>query len=119
VARISKVSPALSVPLSAGSPCHRDRLAGERGLVDHRGDAHDDAVDRDQLAGAHQNHVADADLFDWNVLEAVIAARVRHSTRAIDQGFEIALGARHGKVFEHVAASIHDGDHDARQRLAQ
>ena len=40
----------------------RDRLAGQRRLVEHGARAGDDAVDRDDFAGAHQDRVADRDL---------------------------------------------------------
>ncbi len=104
----------------AGPPRHRDRLAGQRRLVDDGGGAGDDAVDRDDFAGAHENGIADRDRLDRHVFEkAVGAVPMRDAGRAVNQGFEVALGAGDREVLEHVAARIHHRDDDAGEVLAE
>jgi hypothetical protein len=100
-------------------PRNRDRLACQCRFVDHGASAGDDAIDRDDLAGAHQDSVADRHLFDGDVLDDR-APRVAHrrSERG-DQRLEIALGACDREVLEHVAPGIHDCDHDAGQGLSE
>ena len=44
---------------------------------------------------------------------------VRRPWRAIDQRLQIPLGAGDREILEHVAARIHDGDHDRGQVLAE
>jgi hypothetical protein len=67
-------------------PRNRDRLPRERGLIDDGAGAGDDAIDRDDLAGAYQDGIADRHLLDRDFLDAAFAAQVRHPRRAIDQG---------------------------------
>ena len=64
------------------------------------------------FAGAHQNDIADRDLVDRHVFEALCAASVRDARRAIDQRPEVAFGAGNREVLENVAAGIHDRDYD-------
>ena len=121
-ARSSKVSPALSEPLRASSPGaarSRNRLAGDRRLIDHRERAHDHAVDRNDLAGAHQNVVADRDFLDGYVFDGRGAAAMGDFRRAIDQRSKVAFGAGDGKILEQIAARIHDGNNDAGKILAK
>jgi hypothetical protein len=44
---------------------------------------------------------------------------MRNPRSAIYQRPKISLGASDGKIFQYIAASIHDGDHNAGERLAE
>ena len=70
LARISKVSPAFTVPLRAGSPSRR--VTGIGSPVSAASSimapgTQNDPVDGDHLASAHENDVAYSHLFNWNV----------------------------------------------------
>ena len=98
---------------------HRDRFAGQRQFVD-RGRARcDDAVDRNDFAGPHQEPIADGDVADRHLLDAVVDAAMRLARRAIDQRAQIMLGAGNRDILEHIAAGIHQRDDGAGQRLAE
>ena len=97
----------------------RDRLAGQRRLIDHGAGTQNDPVDRDYLAGAHQNDVAHDHLFNWNVSDRRSLTTMGNSRSAIDQRLQVALGAGDGKVLQHIAACIHHGDNDPGQILAK
>ena len=73
---------------------HRDRLAGQRRLVDHGAVAADHAVDRNDLAGAHQHPVADRDVADRHVLDARAGQPMRQARRPVDQRAQVVLGAQ-------------------------
>ena len=76
-------------------------------------------VDRDDLAGAHQNCVPDRDLVDRHIFESIALLAVRETRRAIDERLQIAFGAPDGKIFQQIAAGIHDGDNHPRQCFAK
>ncbi len=122
VARISNVSPALTVPLRAASPSRRATGIGSpvsaassiMALA-----AGDQPVDRDHLAGAHQDDVADRDLLDRDIGDGLDLPAMRDTGRAVDQGLEVTLRARDREILQHIAARIHDGDHDAGEILAK
>ena len=98
---------------------HRDRLAGQRQFVDRGRGRADDAVDRNDFAGAHQEPVADRDLGYRHLLDAVTDAAMGLARRAVDQRAQIMLGAGHRDILQHVAAGIHQRHHGAGQRLAE
>ena len=97
----------------------RDRLSGQRRLVQHGARAGDDPIYRDDLAATDQDEISDRDRLYGDVLDMPFAPPVRDPRRAIDQRFEIALGARDSEILKHVAAGIHDRHHYARQSLAE
>lgn len=101
------------------SAVDRYGLSRQRRLVEHGTRARDDAVHRHDLAGQDEDGVADRDVLDGDILDSAAAPAVRDSRRAIDQRFEIALGARDGEILEHIAAGIHDRDHHPSQHLAK
>ena len=92
---------------------HGNGLPGQSRLVERGGRAEDDAVDGNDLASAHEYRVADRHGVDRNVFDHVMVAPVRDSWRAIDERFEVALGAGDGEVFEQIAASVHHGNYGA------
>ena len=98
---------------------HRDRFAGQRQFIDRRGVRRDHAVDRNDFAGPHQEPVADRNVADRHVLDAIVDAAMRDARRPIEQRAQAMLGARHGDVLEHVAAGIHQRHDGAGQRLAE
>ena len=63
----------------------RQRLAAQRARVDHRLAAGDRSVDRDDLAGPHDDDVADLDAVDRHLLESVTDAELRDLRCALDQ----------------------------------
>ena len=99
--------------------CDRDRLAGQRRFVDHGAWTQNDPVDRDHLAGAHQNDVAYSHLFNWNVSNRRILTTMGNSRSAIDQGLQVPLGPGDGEVLQHIAAGIHHGHNDPGKILAK
>ncbi len=94
---------------------HRNALAGEHRLdhvrlpVDHLG------IDRNRLAGTHQQHVAPTHLFDVDVDPRVVAFDVRLLGLQIDQRVDRRGGACLRARFEDLAQQ-HQG-HDDRRRL--
>ena len=81
--------------------------------------AADHAVDGDYLARVHENGIADCDLLDRDVFYCAFGQPMRNSRGAVDQRFEVALGASNGKVLKHVATGVHDGHHGAGKPLPQ
>ena len=97
----------------------RNRLARQRRLVDGGAGTRYDAVDGNDLARAHQDHVSDRDLIDRNILDRVIGPPVGHARGAIDEGLQVSLSAGDREVLEHIAAGIHDRNDRARQILSK
>ncbi len=97
---------------------HRDRFAGQRRLVD-QGFAQDHAVDRNDFAAAHQKDVADGGVVDRDVRNRAVLPAMRRARGAVDQRPQIAFGARDGKIFQHVAAGIHQRDDGAGEVFAE
>ena len=97
----------------------RDRLARQRRFVDRCGVRVDDAVDRNDFAGVHQQPVADGDGGYRHFLDTAFGEAMRLARRAVDQRAQIALGAGNRDVLEHVAAGIHQRHDGAGQRLAE
>ena len=100
-------------------PCDRDRLAGQRRLIDHGARTQNDPVDGDHLAGAHENDVAYSHLFNWNVGNRRILTTMGNSWSAIDQRLQVPLGPGDGEVLQDIAARIHHGDNDPGEVLAK
>ena len=79
----------------------------------------DDAVDRDDLTGAHDDEVARDDLVDRHLLERVAAApRARRAARAETSAVS-SRRARPAALLERVAAGEHQRDHRAGEVLAE
>jgi hypothetical protein len=76
-------------------------------------------VDRNDLAGAHQDNVPHIYLIDRHVFERVSVLAVRQTRRAIDERPQISFCATHCKIFQRLAAGIHDGDDRPRQCLVK
>ncbi len=89
------VAPITSAPAALE---HRHGLAGEHRFVDRRRAAHDHAVDRHLLAGAHDDQVAGDDVRHGHVdlgAAALHAGRLRlQADERLDGGAGLALGAR-------------------------
>ena len=56
---------------------------------------------------------------DRDILDVIVEPPMGDPRSAVDQRSQIALRAGDRNLFEHIAAGIHDGDDDARQRLAE
>ena len=97
----------------------RQRLAGQRQLVNDRSGRNDNAVDRNDLSGADQKRVADGDLRDRHIFDAMIEPSMGDARRAVNQRAQIAFGAADREVFQHIAAGIHQRNHRASKRLAE
>jgi hypothetical protein len=69
------------------APLPRDGngLAGEGRFVDHSRRRRNEAIDRNDLAGAHENCVADFHVRDGNVVDGLTDAPVSKARRAIDE----------------------------------
>ena len=65
---------------------NRNRLAGQRCLVEGGSGTRYHAVNGDDLASAHQDHVSDRDLIDRHVLDRFIGSPVRDARGAVDEG---------------------------------
>jgi len=117
----SNVSPALSVPLKADAP--RALAAGSGSPV---------SADSSMIAAgemtmpstgitspADQKRVADGDLRDRHIFDAMIEPSMGDARRAVNQRAQIAFGAADREVFQHIAAGIHQCNHRASKRLAE
>ena len=118
IERVAGVERAAARPL-AGLTRDRQRLAGQRRFVEHRGAAHDHAVDRHDLAGAHQQAIAGPDLGERDLDQRAVRVAVGIRRRSGEQAVQLAAGALLGEVLERAAARDHQRDHDARQHLAE
>jgi hypothetical protein len=98
---------------------HRNRLSGDRGLVQHGDRTRDHAVHRHDLASAHQDRVADSDLIDRHVLDVRLGSAMGDFWRAIDQRSQVSLGASDGEILQNIAAGVHDRDDDPGEVLAE
>jgi hypothetical protein len=97
----------------------RKRLAGERGLVDDRLAGRDDAVNRDHLAGAHDDDFARGDLVDRHLVDARAAAAVRDPGCTLDELGELAARTTARNLLERVVTREHERNHRAGQVLAE
>ena len=68
----------------AGDPLDRQRLTGQRGLVQHGG-GQQPAVDRDDLSGADQQPVTDDDVVDRDLDDAALDAAAGRARGPLDQ----------------------------------
>ena len=106
--------------LAAGRPAHRQRLAGQRRLVEHRLVARGDgAVGRHHLAAAHQHAVAHRKRLDRHLLQFAVLVAQREFRRALEQCRHLAAGAARRIALEELAAGIHQRHDHAGERLAE
>jgi hypothetical protein len=78
-----------------------------------------DAVDRHDLAGAHEDDVAGDDRLDGDLREDAAAAPVGDPRRAPQQGGQLPASTGRRGGFERVAAREHERDDRAGEELAQ
>jgi hypothetical protein len=120
VARSSNVSPALTGAAGrglAGPSIDRNGLARQRRLVDHGPQAADRPVDRNDLARAHDDDIANCDVLDRYLLHAASGPAMRHPRCPVGERPKVALGAGDRVILEHSAAGIHHGDDGAGEAL--
>ena len=118
VERIASIDGAAARPL-AGLARDRQRLPGQRRFVEHRGAAHDHAVDRHRLAGPHQQAIAGPDRGERHLDDRAVAIAVGARRRSGEQPVQLPAGALLCVVLERAAARDHQRDHHARQHLAE
>ena len=78
--------------------------------------ARDDAINRDDLASAHQDLVADGDRFDRDILDGSFAHPVRNCGARSTSALRSRSARATAIVLEHVAAGIHDRNDNGGQR---
>ena len=98
---------------------HRQRLAGERGLVDDRLVAEDHPVDRHDLARTHEDDLVGADVVDRKLDQFVAAAHQRRSRRALDELGQLAARAPVRRLLERVTAGEHQRDDGTGEVFAE
>ena len=101
-----------------GRALHRPRLARERGLVRH-GRRDGDAIDGDDLAGLHHQHVADLDLADRPLLEPAVLVAAHPLRRAADEIGELPTSPALGERLERLPGREHQRDDGAGQVLTK
>ena len=99
-------------------PLGRAGLAGERRLVEHAG-RHQHAVDRDDLAGLHEQAVARPHVVDRADDQLAILVSRDHLGSAIEEGGELAVGPSVRVGLKRLAAGEHQRDHGTGQVLAE
>ncbi len=104
------------IALRAGD---RNRLAGQGGFVDGGARGEDQAINGDDLSGAHEQRVAYLDVIDGDVVDGLTDAAVGDAGRAINKLFEVAFGTGDGEVRQQVAAGAHHGDDGASEGFTQ
>ena len=85
------------IPLVAGD---RDGFSRQGCFVNRSVGAQDESVDRNDFARANQNRIANSNLINRHILDRPINPSVRHSRGAIDERFEVALGAGDRKILQ-------------------
>ena len=107
--------PLTVAPTSAAPPpfLDRDRLAADHRLVDRAAPAHHYPVDRNPLARAYAQHVADLDVGERDILLATARNAVRDRRREAQQRAERRAGPVAGPQFQHLSQQ-HQHDDDDR-----
>ena len=98
---------------------HRQRLAGERGLVDDRLVAQDHPVNRHDLSRAHEDDLVSADVVDRKLDQLVAAAHQRRSRRPLDELGQLAARAPVRRLLERVTAGEHQRDDGSGEVFAE
>jgi hypothetical protein len=102
--------------LVAGFLRHGDGLAGQGGLVDRPLAGRDDAVERDSVAGADDEHVADGDVVDGDGDFLAVAQDLRFVRAHLDEGLDGPSRATDGVVLERVRQREQEQEHRALER---
>ena len=97
----------------------RQRLAGQRRLVDDRLVALDHPVDRHHLARAHEHDVVGGDLVDRHLHELIAAAKSADARGPLDQRRQLTPRPPVRRLLQRVPAREHQRNHSARQVLAE
>jgi hypothetical protein len=103
----------------AVAPGHGNRLPGQGRLVESRAGTENDAVDGYDFPRANEDGIADRHGIDRNILDLIVGAPVGDPRCAIYERLEVALSTGDCEVFEHVAASVHDGNYGTSERLTE
>ena len=98
---------------------HRQRLAGQRRLVDDGLVTLHETVHRHDLAGSHEDDISLHYLVDRHLLERVITADEGAAGRALDEGGQLASRTPVRDRLERVTAGEHESDDRAGEILAQ
>ena len=80
---------------------------------------HHRPVDRDDLAGPHDDDIADLHLFDGHLLQTVADAQLRDLRGPLHERGQLAPCAPGGDRLERGATGEHQPDHDAGELLAE
>ena len=102
----------------AAALLHRQRLAGERRLVEHRHPFDHRAVDRHHVALADQQPVAGHNEIERDLLEPAVPVPHGAARHPRQQGGHLAPGGPLGIALQVLAAGIHQGDDGRGQALA-
>ena len=113
VERSAGVDHAAAYRLAVGAG-HRPGLAGQRRFVEHGGAVEGEAVDRDDLAGLHQQEVARPDVLNLRRRQDAIFVAVNDPRCVGEQRVELAARAGVGEGFESESSRQHEGDDRAR-----
>ena len=97
---------------------HRQRLAGERRLVEHRHALGHGAVHRHHVALAHQQPVAGQNQVERHLLQPAVAVPHRRARHPRQQGRHFAARRPLGEALQVLAAGIHQGDDGRGELLA-
>jgi hypothetical protein len=100
----------------SGHPLDRQWLTGQRGLVQ-RGGGAKPSVDRDDLARAHEQEVADDDVVHGDLDDPVLESAPCRTGGPLDQKAQLTACPRGSSGLEELPAGEHHGDHGARERL--
>ena len=113
--------PAFTAPLAdrfADRSLDRQRLAGDRAVVDDRRARVNGAVHRDHLAWLHEQQVTDGDLIQRRIRELGPDVSVRGLRRATQQQVQIPFSPTGRPRLEAAPGRQHHRDHGAGEVLA-
>ena len=94
------------------------RLAGECGLVEHRGVARELPVDRYDLARRDEEHVTGDDALDGRCRDGLPFEAVHDGGRTVEERGQLAASTRRCSRLELATGGKHQGDDGAREELA-
>src|SRR6516225_10847557 len=80
-----------------------DWLPSYRRFVDRCAVRTDYTVDWNDLAGAHQDRVADRNVANRNILNCMVSFAMGHAGRSVNKRAQIVLGARDRDIFQQIA----------------
>ena len=118
----SKASPAFVVPLRTTPPREyddRQRLSGQRRLVDGRVPGDDDAVDGNDFTRPHEDDVPDRHVVDRYLGNRALPPHVGDARSALDERRQLAARAAARPILEPVATGEHQRDNGSRGVLPE